>query len=113
MNKTSYDRAEAVLVRMRLAHGRMSVRSLTRKLAEAGLRVEVWRRASAEAVRGAFESGSLVVMPRPSTRRAGVSLRWDSASRNHGVLWSKLERLWLELLLLDWQPKGTVIIVNT
>jgi len=94
--------------------GRVTVRSLTRRLAEAGLRVKVWRRASAEEVRRAFEAGEIVLLPVFKQRLFGRNgTGWHTVSKrlvSRGFV--KLERLGLELSLREWTPKGTAIICD-
>lgn len=105
----------AFLEQMHQAGQRLTVRSITRRLASAGLRVQVWRRASVAEVMQAWSSGKSVAIPNSSPMGigAGTGIKWDATSFTAGAsFYHKLERLRVELLLLDWKPKGTTIICD-
>lgn len=104
---------DALLLRMQQEGARLSVRSITRRLAEAGLRVRTWRRASRPEVLAAWATGQVVIVPNRSRSSCGVGegTKWDVTSFKAGCV-HKLERLRVELLLLDWTPRGTAIICD-
>lgn len=102
-----------LLAQMHRDGRRLTVRSITRRLAEAGWRVRVCRRATAAEVLQTWQDGKTVIVPNRSVMSIGVGsdTQWDATSLQDetGLC---MERLRLGTLLLDWKPRGTVIICD-
>lgn len=94
---------------MNEAQSRLTVRSITRRLAEAGLQVQVWRKATRERVHETWLKGSVVVLPvrgvLPDTD--GWSVTW--LDHEQTAMQNCVEQAWA---LLKWNPCGIAIICS-
>lgn len=87
----------------------MSVRSITRRLAEAGLRVQVWRKATRGRIHAVWLTGAVVVLPVRELLPSQDA--WSAVWVDHEqTAWQNcVDRDWA---LLRWNPHGIAIICS-